>query len=203
MPFFKLGIQITVIPAQCRNVRNGYWLLIIPPVPRVSLVTFLLLTQDSLNTDSTAWLISIQINSITFQKYQGCTSDYPSTTECQVCVEGVMLTAQNFFKAILYLNSGALVLHWKEFPLARKNPLLLWQCRLSSPSLSSCFMVLFCLENRSHLRKETCDTSENLASTDTGSMVSTWCLCLELDWRTSWAEKLSQRPGLKANTGSH
>lgn len=196
MPFFKLGIQITVIPAQCKNVRNGYWLVIIPSVPRVSL----LVTQDRTQ-------IALH-GSFPYRSTPSPSKNIraaPQTSPAQ-------LSARFVWKEWCWQHKTASkpsciwtqVLLWsagRNWTLARKNPL--WQPRLSSLSLSSCFMLLFCLENRSHLRKETCDTSENLASTDRGSKVSTWCLCLELDWKTSWAEKLSQRPGLKANTGTH
>lgn len=105
--------------------------------------------------------------------------------------------SKNCFKAILYLNSGALVLHWSlEWTLSRTNPLLLWlwKSRLSSPSLSSCCMGTDLPgKQRGHLRKDTCVTSENLASRDTGSAISVRRLCLELDWKTSRAEKLSPR----------
>jgi len=121
--------------------------------------------EDGLKPDSTARLVSVRLNSVTFPKHCGCTSDYLSTTVPRTCLKEVRLTTQNCFKTVLYLNSGVLVL------LSSLEGNGLFQGR----SLSYCnYLDLHCSvpaaevlylpgKYRSHLRKDTCGISETFA----------------------------------------
>lgn len=129
-------------------------------------------TQDSLNTDSTAWLISIQMNFITFQKTSWLHLRLPQPNWVPDLCGGRDVGSPKLFQSHpeSELRCSCAV-PGRNWTLSRKSPLLLLLrlFKLCSPSLSSCFMgVVLPGKQRRHLRKNTCSTSGNLASIDTG-----------------------------------
>lgn len=142
-------------------------------------MTSLLVTQASLKPDSTAWFTSIQLNAIAFPKHSDCASDYLSTIVSSNCLEEVRLTTQNHFKTILYLNSSVLVLLWSLEGKGHFQGRILSYSDSDSPGFSALICsvpaahVLYLPgKYRTHKKKNSCGTSENLAPRDIGSTMT-------------------------------